>query len=492
MVSIMTNRTLIFCTVFLFSVQATEMDKLLANNPLLFKPCESNLCFTFRSEKPIIYLDPQMRTAEQQKLFKCRERASVFPGLKGPFFDLVDDIPELQNASCIWAGPNETFDGLVRFVRNVSRGTRPLKFVTGGMLFQMAHRISNGTIPSASMSNGKLVVVSINRPAQKAIKEAIDSIVGPFGNGTWWLLSGFILLLLVVYVLTNYCFLASRSLPNMYNAMLEPFVPTHWLLQNSIDHVASGNKSKESRAYLIRVWKRSALLFLVISALFWEIGVVNFVTNDRPYVIRFTLRGMRIPKLKRFVVNRGSAYETLLRNLALHDELARNARPWQVVANFDEVFDALSETKDGEPRYTLSSEHTTLYELNERGLCTKLAVHDSSDRLPDYSTVWYYTSHIGLSTRTTLDIRISQLREEGRIQEFIENSTGKVTLTCGLSSYSISIFVLLVPLGLVLFPFFMFILSALLMRWVSQQRGRVIVEEKPSALNTTSEEDNEV
>ncbi len=485
------NRTIVLFTTFLVSVQASELTKLLANNSSIFKPCETNICFVFRSQKPIVHLDPLMTTADHL-LFKCRERARTFSRLKGPFFDLIDEIPELENAFCIWGGRNETFDGLVRFIRNVSRGNRPLKFVTGGMLFQMAHRISNGSFPSASMSNGKLVVVSINRPVQKAFKEAMDTIVGPFGRGAWWLLSGFILLLVVLYVFANYCFLANRSLSSMYNAMLEPFVPTHWLLQNSMDDLASDDKSKESRAYLILVWKRGALLFLVISALFWEIGVVNFVTNDRPYVLPFKLQSMPARTLSRFYLNNGSAFETLLGKLALPDTTTRNSRPWKVVQNYDKLYDALTETNNGEPRYTLSAEHTALYELNKRGLCTKLAVHDSSDPLPDYSAIWYYSSHVGQSMRTTLDIRISQLREEGRIRELIENSTGKVTLTCGLSSYSISIFVLFVPLCLVLSPFFLFILSALLMRWIVERRKRKLVKVKLSALTTISIQDKEV
>ncbi len=458
----------------------------------MFKPCETNVCFAFRSQKPIVHLDPLMRTTDHQILFKCRERTRIFPRLKGPFFDLIDEIPELENAFCIWGGSNETFDDLVRFIRNVSRGNQPLKFVTGGMLFQMAHRISNGSVPSVSMSTGKIVVVSINRPAQKAFKQAMDTIVGPFGRGTWWLLSGFTLLLVVLYVLTNYCFLANCSLPGIYNAMVEPFVPTHWLLQNSIDDLASDDMSKKSRAYLILVWKRGALLFLVISALFWEIGVVNFITNDRPYVIPFKLQGIPVHKLSQFVLNNGSSFETSLGKLALPDKTKGNVRPWQVVANFDEVFDALTETNNGEPRYTLSSEHTTLYELNKRGLCTKLAVHDSSDPLPDYSTVLYYSSHIEQTMRTILNIRIAQLREEGRIQELVEISTGKVSLTCGLSSHSISIFVLFVPLGFVLSPFFLFILCALLVRSILERRKRKVVKLKLSVLNIISIEDEEV
>ncbi len=459
-------RTIVFFATFLILVQSVEIGELLVDNPSMFKPCETNLCFIFRSEKPTIHLDPLMRTAEQQNLFKCRERASIFPLLNGPFFDLLDEIPELRNASCIWGGPNETFDGLVKVIRNVSLGQRPLQFVAGGMLFQMAHRISSGSIPSATMSSSKPVVVSINRPAEKAVSDATKAIVGPFGHGAWWLLCGLILLFVILYVLINYCFLTNCSLPSTYNAMLELFVPTHWLLQNRIGDMVSDSNSTESRAYLIRVWKRSALLFLVISALLWEIGVVNFVTNDRPYVLRFKLRGMHESTLKRFVVNKAGAFETMLRNLALPNEIGHNARLRQTVAKFDDVFDTLSETKNGEPRYTFVSDQTALYELNNRGLCTKLAMHNSSDRLPDYPTVLYYSTHVGLTTSSTLDIRISRLREEGRIQKFIENSVGKLTLSYGLTSYSISIFVLLVPLSLVLFPFFIFILSALLVRWL--------------------------
>ncbi len=259
------------------------MTALLANNPGLFKPCEANICFVFNSQKPITNLDPMMRTEEHQKLFRCRERARVFPLLSGPFFDLVDAIPELQKASCIWAGPNTTYESNIQFVGHVSRGKRTLKFVAGGMLFQMAYRISNGTIPSAPKSHGKIVVVSANRPAQKAFSDATKAIVGPFGQSTWWLLSSIILLFATVYVLINYCFLLNDSLKSMCNAMLEPFVPEHWLCHHRIGDVVS-NDSKELLAYLIDIWKRGALLFLVISALFWEIEVWTLLpTTNRTF-----------------------------------------------------------------------------------------------------------------------------------------------------------------------------------------------------------------
>ena len=481
-----TNRSLVLLATFLISVQATEMSQLLADNPSLFQPCETNLCFTFRSQQPNVVLDPQMRTADQQTLFKCRERASIFPHLSGLFFDVLDEMPELQNASCIWGGPEATFDGLVQFVRNVSLRNQSLKFVAGGILFQMAHRMSSGSIPSASMFNSKVVVVSVNRPALKAFNDAMNSIVGPFGKGTWWLLSGLILLFAALYAIINYCFLSECSLLHMHNAMLEPFVPRHWLLRKGIDDVVSGDESRESRAYLIRVWMRSALLFFVICALFWEIGVVNFITNDRPYVVQFKLYGMRRHTLKRFVVHNGGAMETMLRNLALPSEIAHNTRPWKTVATTDEIFDTLSETKSDMPLYTLSTNEITLYELNNRGLCSKLAVHDTSDLLPDYSTVWYYSSHINQSMRSILDIRISRLREKGRIRKLFESRIGKETLSCGLTTYSISIFVLLVPLGLVLCPFFVFILTVLLVRWILHLR-----DEKSTALGTVSTEENE-
>ncbi len=192
-------------------------------------------------------------------------------------------------------------------------------------------------------------------------------------------------------MLINYCFLTNDSLKNMYNAMLEPFVPKHWLCHHRIGYVVS-NDSKKSRAYLIDIWKRGALLFLVISALFWEIGVVNFVTNDKPYVLPFVLNGMNRDTLQRFILPEGSAVETMLRNLALPNEIAPDERPWKTTRLFDEIYDTLSESKNGKPRYTLSYDQITLYELHNRGLCSKLAVHDSSDPL-------LTTSQCGITAR---------------------------------------------------------------------------------------------
>ncbi len=138
------------------------------------------------------------------------------------------------------------------------------------MLVVVVYRISSGAIPSTTLSTGK-VIVSNERYASQTFGEAMGSILGAFNRGTWMLLFGRTLMVAIAYFLINYSFLRSSSLKAMYNAMLEPFVPKQWLLQNCIDDVVSDN-SKESRTHLIRVRKRSAILFFIISILFWEIG----------------------------------------------------------------------------------------------------------------------------------------------------------------------------------------------------------------------------
>ncbi len=444
---------------------AFDLKTLLVKNSSMFDKCETSICFLFRSENPIVNLDAHMR----QNLFQCRQRSRIYPGLHGPFLDLVDEIPELQDSYCIWAGPNTTFDGMVDFVRYVSRGERPLKFVVGGMLFQMSYRISNGSIPSASINSGKIVVVSENRLPSRAFSDAMKSIFGPFGHGTWWLLSGIIALFGAVYFLINYCFVTNTRWETICNAMLEPFVPRHWLLGNINDVVREGNE-RETRSSLIRWWKIGAMLFFLISALFYEIGIVAFVTDNRPHVLPFMLRGMGEEKLRKFVVNPGSAFESILRDLALPETISRNPKPWQTVGTFDGIYDTLCNRKKRTARYCLSSDQTALYELHNRGLCTKLAVQDPSDPIPDYTTVWYYSSHVGLTLRTVLDQRISRLREQGRIQKLIELNVGKVTLACGFSRNSISIFVLLFPLSMLLGPFFFSILVVLLVRRILHRR----------------------
>ncbi len=471
--------TTLLVSTFFVVVHASELHTLLVSNSSMFDKCETNICFVFRDEKPIVNLDPQMRSSQQQNLFRCRDRSRIYPGLTGPFLDLVDEIPELWDSYCIWAGPNTTFDGMVDFVRYVSSGERSLKFVVGGMLFQMSYRISNGSIPSASISGGKIVIVSENRRVRRAFSDAMKSIVGPFGQGTWWLLSGFILLFAAVYILINYCFITNTRLETMCNAMLEPLVPRHWLLGSDIDDVVEKGNERETRLFLIRGWKAAAMLFFVISALFYEIGIVAFVTDNIRHVLPFMLRNMGEKKLKKFIVNNGSAFESILRDLALPEALSQNPKPWQTVKTFDAVFDTLSGAK-GAASYCLSSDQTALYELNNRGLCTKLAIKDPTDPIPDYTAVWYYSSHVGLPLRTVLDQRISRLREQGRIQKLMELSVGKFTLTCGLSRNSISIFVLLSPLMMVLGPFFLSILGVLFVRWILKRRASRIVNQMDS------------
>eukprot|EP00171_Calliarthron_tuberculosum_P003067 IDg3067t1 len=76
------------------------------NEPGRFKVCETNPCFVFISEQPFVFLDNEkMKTDNDVQPFKCTDRAD-YPNLKGPFFELVQRIPALRNASCIWGGPS--------------------------------------------------------------------------------------------------------------------------------------------------------------------------------------------------------------------------------------------------------------------------------------------------------------------------------------------------------------------------------------------------
>ena len=259
--------------------------------------------------------------------------------------------------------------------------------------------------------------------------------------------------------------------------MLELLVLRYWLFRNRTSDLGAENVSIESTSILVRVWKRWSLLFLAIPALY-KIIPVSFVRDDPGDKLPFELLGMSWVKLEKFVVSRESALETIFLNLALPNETARNTRPWKAFPTFDEVLGALRESKDESPEYILSFDRTAKYGRNTRGLCAKIAAEESNETLSNYFTVWYYSSHVGLDTRNSIDVRFSRLREEGRIQRLIDEGNWKVPLSCRSHSYRISIFALIVPPSFVLCPAFMLILTTLIVRKILQRREQMELDEQ--------------
>eukprot|EP00171_Calliarthron_tuberculosum_P002187 IDg2187t1 len=59
-----------------------------------FDPCIKSPCFVFLGELPFTVLDKTMKKTEDAvKLFPCKDRKKIFPGLHGISFDIKDELP---------------------------------------------------------------------------------------------------------------------------------------------------------------------------------------------------------------------------------------------------------------------------------------------------------------------------------------------------------------------------------------------------------------
>ncbi len=74
----------------------------------MVQPREKPLSNHRRHLSQFVLLDPVMEAQNNQTLFRCRERANVFPGLSGSSFRVKDNLPS-EDALCVFGGTQCTF-----------------------------------------------------------------------------------------------------------------------------------------------------------------------------------------------------------------------------------------------------------------------------------------------------------------------------------------------------------------------------------------------
>lgn len=84
-----------------------------------FAPCLEKTCLVFKNEPPIVELGAPPYPPRQLP-FRCATRARSYPELHGAFFELLDEIPQLDDAYCICTNES-SFDDVVRFLTDAAK-----------------------------------------------------------------------------------------------------------------------------------------------------------------------------------------------------------------------------------------------------------------------------------------------------------------------------------------------------------------------------------
>lgn len=346
-------------------------------NRTRFKACETQKCFLFRQEKPFVFLDEHMKHEKDQEPFKCRERHIKWPDLRGAFFSIMDDIPELEDALCVWAGSKTTcmFDDMVSFVGNSSRNGLH-KFAVGGLMFMVQYRISNHTIPSAPMLESQLIIIGPRKDTVD-MKEGLRMFWGPFTPPAWMCITGifvfFFLMRLWIAIqfmhpFDHYSF-CSNLFGEYYTAVARRRIAEylHCDFCRASNYTQGRNPNSdftcdecriireieeervERLQWLTNTWFRAAHLSLFVIVLFYEIAVVNFIFARPPAHINNL-------EPHKFVLRRETTQEYVFRKMLASKgvDYLEEKLPWKRRKDLDEVFHTVLNSKP--PMFSMSYE----------------------------------------------------------------------------------------------------------------------------------------
>lgn len=179
---------------------------LFEKNEQEFEICKSKPCIIFRSEVPFIWIDElRMNSTEQQKPFPCAKYSQIYEDLYGPFFEIVNKIPALSDAQCVWGGTDCSYDDKINFVQRTSEN-REYRFIAGGLLFNLEYRMSKHAVPSVPLMSDKTVVIGPRNDDRVSWKSAWDALWRPFTTKAWAMLIFTLLSVVFLRVWISYHF----------------------------------------------------------------------------------------------------------------------------------------------------------------------------------------------------------------------------------------------------------------------------------------------
>lgn len=408
------------------------------SNPKQYDNCLRKDCFIFRTEKPYVFLDEDLNRTNDQVPFRCVEHKQVWPGLEGVFFDMIRNMPALQDTYCVFAGRNCSFNGMVRFV-NSSAASRKHRWIAGGVLFVLQDRILPGIIPSTSIIEDYLHIVGPPRKTQESFQEAFNLVLRPFTWKAWLVFFSVLVFFGIVRVVMVYIFGNTIG----WAGFLRTLFLFHFERDVERDEVRD-ERDKDWWRILQRHWGLAFIIFTSIMLLLYEVAlaVIAFEAVRNPSVLNL--------QADQFVVYENTTEEYFFRLMV------KNSTKYVTRPTLDEVYKALEYNNN--LTYTVSYGVDNRYKFtSEPELCETLRLYDTvpatlvrGRKPPPITGVWFYSRRIPAERRMEIDKAILKLKELGRISSFVDMAVGgrEVSSQCKPGRTQIGWFILFMLVAL--------------------------------------------
>ena len=402
----------------------------------LFDVCRTELCFIFQFESPYVF--PSKKLAiEKARPFRCSSRETLYPGLGGVFFDVLNEVSEREaesvrssvgSAYCIYSGPHCTFDDQVSFLDNAVAVGGGYQFIVGGRVMFMPNRRTDNIIQSAHIFTDSMVLMHRRKMAQNSIKVAIRNVFKPFKFGSWIVGIIFLAIIIVLVMAFAKCF--------WYMGENQPNILT-WLING-----VPGVNAEQKMAWNLLVL--SFTIFVTIVLILYELAIA-FSIFHRPDPLVTSFNQLASLGLDRFGVLKESASEMKFRMLVDKQQTMNDSNiPW---TRMDTLVGLITALKRKRLDYIFTYELNVKFHLHSQKLCSIIAV--SPLHLGAVGG-WYYTTMIDSTIRTRIDKILNLLWATEALADIY--TFDDVPLDCGASATQVDYSVLLVLLGLSVAP----------------------------------------
>ncbi len=263
-----------------------------------------------------------MTSEEDVKLFRCKDRRQVYPGLHGLSLTIQDQLP-MDDAYCVFGGPTCTYDGMIEFLFQ----KQDYQFIVGGLMFALPHRISKYARPSSPFTEYKIAIVG-RRDSSSPIAQAYSKILRPFQLGTWVILLSVALFFICVGVIIAVHFAQPRNLRN---------IGSH--LAGDFDTYPIAEDRRILNRLALRALTLAVTAFFAIVILFYEVPVANFLFLGTSPRLKKGLDKLGPEQLKQYVIIRGGGTEAIWRKFADPAKKYENVTPpWHFCTGDDDWY----------------------------------------------------------------------------------------------------------------------------------------------------------
>ncbi len=270
-----------------------------------------------------------MESVAHQRLFPCRDHRRAFPHLDGIAFKIHQEMVLDSDPLCVWAGSTCSFNNMVDFVWLAAQSaeTSSYQFAISGFLTILPRRVSLYTFPTTPFLDSDVLILGPNHEPQGPIRSAFQQVFRAFQLPTWLLLACVVLLFILLTLIVSAVFSTPSTAANILANLFGDRCQDRRYSSESVRGAAvlSGAVLK------LRLMHRATIIllgisftaFTMITILFYEVSVVNFIFTRNGFELGKDVSTLTNSDLRLYSVAKGTAEESVWRRSGKYCILSR-------------------------------------------------------------------------------------------------------------------------------------------------------------------------